>query len=172
MAIYAITHTCGHVENHRRHGAYNETERHNMVAVLGRESCSDCYRTYRAPNWRREVAAAITGAAETGLPPLRGTRKQLIWAQQIRGTWAPELFALRDRFGGRDVEEDPAVGTLMKTINYSLAMADAGWWIDTTGGGQATTVTMFLRHVRCLPVITTSEHEQLELLLEEIEQDR
>jgi len=36
MALYAITHKCGHVESYRRSGLYSKTTEQNLTVLLGR----------------------------------------------------------------------------------------------------------------------------------------
>jgi hypothetical protein len=174
MAVYAITHKCGHVETSRQLGRYNKTTEKNLIILLGTQLCSECHRNGRAPNWRREVAAAIAMVEASGLPALQGTKKQLIWAQQIRGRFAPEIIALRDRIGDHDVNDDPALGLLMKVIAFTLAKADAGWWIDKTGGNNGT-CTSLLRGAGFDWLLTEEirpeEREQFDRLLDKMEQD-
>ena len=121
-------------------------------AVSYYDECDDCKQK------RREDTAAqlAAEAKEAGLPELTGTPKQLVWAEQLRATFADNadkfidetnetLRILRHRIEirtakGKEVDDllpkEKELAQFLPIIpvvkNYLLhSKTDASWWIDT-----------------------------------------
>ena len=78
MAWYYVKRSCGHEERFQITG--NHSYREWMIARLEGELCSDCIAAQRA----EENAAAAAANAESELPALVGSEKQIGWAATIR----------------------------------------------------------------------------------------
>lgn len=131
MAKYEISHQCGHLVVHNIVGpdtVYRDgmTRRTWIARQRAGEPCSDCRGEQRAA--QAEVLA--TAAADIGMPPLRGSAKQVVWAEQLR---ADALGELDTRLA--PYSEDVAVP--LRTLLHAAARRrdDAVWWIDNRFGG-------------------------------------
>lgn len=78
MARYTVTHACGHTSEVQLYG--KEKDRQWRLHRLEQEDCLDC----------RNAAAAKANEAE-GLPALRGSEKQVCWAESVRSRIVHEL---------------------------------------------------------------------------------
>lgn len=78
MAKYQITMSCGHVETHDVIG--KRQQREWRISKLESELCSDCLAHQR----EKENQANAQLNAESGLPALTGSEKQIAWAETIR----------------------------------------------------------------------------------------
>lgn len=85
MALYRITHTCGHTVDHNLTGP--TSSRDWQVNKMQNEDCKDC-----------KLAAANQKAAATnqasGLPALEGSEKQVAWAESLRAKRIKQLAEL------------------------------------------------------------------------------
>lgn len=73
MAKYEIKHSCGHTETVSITGTNVHGERDRRIAWLESRPCRGC-----------EAAASAEAAREAGLPELKGSPKQVAWANDIR----------------------------------------------------------------------------------------
>ena len=73
MAKYTINHTCGHQSTKNIMGTNRNGERDRRIEWYASQACPAC-----------EKAAADAVAEKLNLPPLIGSDKQCVWANQIR----------------------------------------------------------------------------------------
>lgn len=110
MAKYTVHHVCGHSSEAQIYGP--EADRPAKQRRLGEGLCPECYAKQRA---EANVAAAESNA-EAGLPTLRGSLKQVAWAESIRGAALDSMIAA-------------GAGERMATAIVASQTA-ATWWID------------------------------------------
>lgn len=136
MAMYDIKHSCGHVVPANITGP--EAKRPARVDYLRSIPCEACVATAKAA----EVAAA-----NTGLPALEGTPKQIAWALKLRAEAVADAALVEDPVPHRQVAERisaycglPA-DDVFSRFEAALAMVTAArrkivtetsarWWID------------------------------------------
>lgn len=127
MAKYTITYKCGHQEEVQLYG--KESEREKKIAYYSTIDCPHC----RAEQARKE-------AEEFGLPQLKGSMKQIGWADDIR------------RLAKSNVEKMYELPTLKKevaekAVEWLYSHIDAAWWIDNRielGNSNIMTFVKFL----------------------------
>lgn len=115
MAKYTITHTCGHTSELQLFGPMSQRE-----WLIKREEegmCTACYREWQATQSAKQNK-------ELGLPELKGTEKQIAWAEKIRRQAVEEL----DRVG-RLVPEG-TIDQYREGLNLMYGKNHASWWID------------------------------------------
>jgi len=90
MAKYAVTYKCGHAGAVDIVGTNVNGERERKAAWYAQQLCPECYKAAKA---------AEAEKANEGYPELRGSDKQVAWANQIRAnmikTYAREIEATR-----------------------------------------------------------------------------
>lgn len=110
MAKYTVNHKCGHQVTVELYGA--QADRAKRISWMEADPCKECL-----------AAAALSEAAELGLPSLSGSVKQVAWATQIMTS---------------------AVGSAVKVYGIDKSKAveiasrytSAAHWIDTKMGGE------------------------------------
>lgn len=130
MALYDITRTCGHKEQVQIYGTNTRGQREWRAARLAEEPCADCRR---AAHQQRNAAAAQV-AAQSGLPALTGSERQIAWAESIRLAGLAQLADHATR-AARAVEDPAARERVVAVLLHILtriasAQTDARWWID------------------------------------------
>lgn len=111
MAIYTITHTCGHQQRHDITGP--EKNRESRADYYRSCVCADCYRA-------EQLAAAQKATAD--LPALTGSPKQIAWATKIRAKLVTQITEITARI------TDKAFGDMVR--GKILSQTDSRWWID------------------------------------------
>lgn len=116
MAQYGITYRCGHTATIQIYGTNVHGERKKKAAWYGTVDCPAC----RAARARRE---------HDGLPALKGSDRQVAWADDIRGKYMPKYT--RER---REWAEHGATAEQLAQVDKVLAwlkdQTSAAWWID------------------------------------------
>jgi len=130
MSKVRVTHSCGHIERHDLTG--NARTREWRAERLAEELCSVCFQAARDA----ESAAAALANAEAGLPPLRGTERQVPWGESIR---ARKLELIGRALGG-DLEGmesaafwgslNPKDPVLPAALDALQAQETAHFWIE------------------------------------------
>lgn len=120
MAWYYPKHVCGH-DGDRIQLLGPHSGREYRLNAIQREDCPTC-----------RTDAAQVKAAENGLQPLvRGTKKQLAWASQIRNgflsDWPATLAGVTWTNDTPDTEELSAAETVRQTLSSNT---DCRFWID------------------------------------------
>ncbi|HEY5834921.1 hypothetical protein [Streptomyces sp.] len=108
---YTVTHTCGHAATHDIYGPNTQGQREYKAGRLAEGPCPDCRAAARAERHDQQVATALD-TAQTAMPALTGTPRQVSWAE-----------TLRERALARLVD-DPAA------VRHAATLTDATWWID------------------------------------------
>lgn len=118
MAKYTITHSCGHQSTFELFGP--SKQRKWRLQQEKQKLCYDCYQKERA----KQAAELAEKNREMGLPPLKGTEKQVQWAECIRA----EAVVNMERHEPILSERDKAKFRQALDIIYSKD--SAAWWID------------------------------------------
>lgn len=109
MAKYDVTHTCGHVAIHALYGPVRDRQR--RIGWLEGQPCTECWR-------EQQQSAAEATSQEMALPALKGTEKQIAWAERIRAG-----------FLSRHIEETPMgqdrIQRLVTDVAYEVPRGDA-----------------------------------------------
>ena len=121
MAWYYVKRSCGHEERFQITG--NHSYREWMIARLEKEPCADCVAVERA----KENAAAAAANAESELPALVGSEKQIGWAETIRKGKLDQLGEIQKEFADQIAKEPDLFDATMRTIH---GQNSASWWID------------------------------------------
>lgn len=85
MAKYTITHSCGHEQTHALYGRIKDRE--NKIAWLATQECTECWKKAQKEARAKNDAEREKNFKKLGidnLPALRGTPKQIVWAEKIR----------------------------------------------------------------------------------------
>lgn len=153
MAWYEVTHKCGHTKRHQLYGPGSSREW--RISKFEEELCEDCYAAHLA----EENAKAAAENLENGLPSLKGSEKQVSWAETIR---KKILDSLEPLYKEVDEEATPEEKNLFEAaINLLMSKESASWWIDRRSryieniveecAGEA--------HTRIAPALPTTETE-------------
>lgn len=110
MGWNTIKYACGHAEQRQMYGKISERDR--LAEYLGRSKCPAC-----------AAAEAASKSAATGLPALKGSDKQIAWAQQIRAAKLAAIPAV-------NADGSPIGERAAAAIAALKARSDAKWWID------------------------------------------
>lgn len=127
MAHYDVTYACGHTGTVELFGKGKDREsRLDWLATL---DCPDC----REKAHQAQTAKSAAAAAELNFPALRGTAKQIAWAETIRmelyNGWMKELDWLRKRATGNAGTEN--IQQAQDVIDYTILNAvGASEWIN------------------------------------------
>lgn len=92
MAKYTVKHSCGHETEYKLFGRL--AERYRKLEWLETQPCFDCRR-------KAEEAEALKIIEGMELPELKGTSKQIAWANTIRAQY---IKARRDEYAMTDFE--------------------------------------------------------------------
>lgn len=166
MPKVTVTHSCGHQERHDLTG--NASTRAWRAGRLAEDLCSDCFRAAR----EAESAAAAASAAEAGLPPLRGSDRQVQWAETIRAKKLHVIArALVADLSPLEVstlwgDADPADPALPGLVDALHAMDSAHWWID--GRDLKSTALLLLVAATSAPSSAPSQAAHEDVLAEAI----
>lgn len=126
MAWEELTFACGHETRQQFYGPWRDRER--RIEWLKTQPCAECRRQSVIEASKASGATARTQveALGWGLPPLKGTDKQITWAQDLRATATVQLLkVVQEKFG------DLAWMSVSFWLIEALAMLDkAKFWID------------------------------------------
>ena len=107
-----ITHRCGHAEHHVVAG-YWVADQDREAARLARHRCRDCVEQAKQVAAAQAQSAAREQLGAVSLPPLRGSPRQVAWAETIR---LQQLAALCRAMPG--------------IVEQAAQLDDARWWIE------------------------------------------
>lgn len=136
MAKYTITHSCGHQAEHQIAG--KESERAARAQWLRERVCYACYKAAQIAEGKAEAAIACEAIADLPLVALKGSPKQVSWAETIRAKAIAEVRSRMTAFRDRQVEEGKLAGEALevrdalidRTVMTLATMSQASWWID------------------------------------------
>lgn len=124
MALYTITHTCGHDEEIQIYGTNIHGEREAKAARLSATPCAACQAAEARKSWG-------------DLPALTGSDKQIAWASDIRDTILATLTEQMSRLEALSDEQleqaGQGGGALDKTrqaLDQVKSEDKAHWWIE------------------------------------------
>jgi hypothetical protein len=149
MAKYTVIHTCDHSQEYQ---LYGKTDlRRNKIEWLETQLCPDCARAERDKRNAEINKKTAAANAAAGLPNLKGTHKQIAWAETIR---QEKIEAVKNfDFGG---ELTPGQQELFNRIVAAFQnQTDAAYWISLRGKSP-----LGLMHVACEIAGVTSEDLQ------------
>jgi len=126
MAKYQITRSCGHTETVNICGPGKDRDR--KAEYESGKLCYECYQAKQRAERDAAAAQAAETAAETGLPELTGSEKQIKWALQIRAEKLAEIDGYRAQLANAPSDADRQ--TAEGIMNWIAAQAAAAWWID------------------------------------------
>lgn len=121
-ANYTITHKCGHTEAVNLIGKGDG--RRKKLEWMASQDCLNC-----------QAKAAAEDSKNAGLSALKGSKKQVRWAEQIRAEKVAEVNSNADRFkqGFNFRETDLKERALKVVDNIRDRFAEqtsASWWIE------------------------------------------
>jgi hypothetical protein len=148
MAHYDITHTCGHDERIELFG--KTSERESRIEWLQERPCTECWKKERkaeAEARRNKEAAMIVekfgddaadavNAISNAASNLKGSSRQIMWAEDIRADCITEiidrLHSLVARIPGKATAQQSAeFAASCKAITSVIANeTSAAWWIE------------------------------------------
>lgn len=124
MAKYTVKHACGCEREYQLFGKNSERER--RLEWLATQDCPECKRAAE----EKKNAEAITGSpfAVVENTVLKGTEKQVAWANRIRREFLVELT-------GEAAKIKPAV--MPAFIKFFSEKTDSKFWIEEVRGSNA-----------------------------------
>lgn len=148
MAHYDITHTCGHDERIELFG--KTSERESRIEWLQERPCTECWKKERkaeAEARRNKEAAMIVekfgddaadavNAISNAASNLKGSSRQIMWAEDIRADCITEiidrLHSLVARIPGKATAQQSAEFAVRCRAFASVIANEtsAAWWID------------------------------------------
>lgn len=152
MAWYEVTHSCGHTERHQLIGPHKSREW--RISCLEGELCQECFEAKRA----EENTKAAEENRELGLPELKGSQKQIQWAETIRKAI---LEALEERFKEVEDATDEQKREYFQALDVLMAKESASWWIDHRDAYMPNVLGECLKEakLRTTPAIPTTDAE-------------
>ena len=149
MAKYQITYSCGHEGEIQLFGKM--TERDRKIKWLESEGlCPECYKAKQAAEREEASAKAHEAAKDMGLPALKGSERQVAWAETIRqSALDPKtaLAAILNIVCALPEDKTEAMGTKLESlmlseqktaedilydwcVSVACERTEAAWWID------------------------------------------
>jgi|SRR5579871_3641633 len=147
MAVYTVKHSCGHEERHNLVGS--KSIRDWRLARLAERECLACYQ--RAT---REAARQEAQAQE--LPALRGTEKQVGWAESLR---LEKLHELQEKLEHLppDKANDPLLQRAVEVISAETSAHQWIEWRDLPPGSLLLRVYKSLESAAATPAPATEQ---------------
>jgi hypothetical protein len=138
MALYTISHRCGHDAAHQIRGTDTRGERGRRAEWLAGFDCPDCQTAAKAAEHDAENTIAAALAAAESLPALAGTDRQVSRATTLRAAALDQLTDL-----GRSLLDQASTVEQHRQLDAQiargraalLARTEAGWWLDRRGAG-------------------------------------
>jgi len=124
MARYSIDYSCGH---RGEIVLFGPTKNREWRIEKEKENiCSDCYDQQLS----EQSIIATQENATNGMPPLRGTEKQVLWAERIRNAAMRSFETIgitpQTSYRLRDASQEE----IDLAVNAVMAKEKASWWID------------------------------------------
>lgn len=132
---YDVNYSCGHKGTVNLVGKY--VEREKKIEWMQQGVCPDCYKAQQAAKREAENKAAAVAAADAGLPALKGSEKQINWANSIRADLITGLEKIRTL--AIEANQPQAIIDIIDGIINNDA---AKFWIDNRGYTPKQIVTM------------------------------
>lgn len=146
MAKYTITHSCGHQAEHQIAG--KESERPARAQWLRERVCYACYKAAQIAQERAEAAIACEAITDLPLVALKGSPKQVSWAETIRAKAIADVRAQMTAFRDKQIAQGALAGEAIdarnalieRTLAKLAKIEQASWWIDRRTGTHRTFV--------------------------------
>jgi hypothetical protein len=125
MAIWKITHACGHEEEHDIGGPIEDRE--SRADWLNMTDCTACWKKKKHLEREEQSIAAQREARKAGLPPLRGTPRQIAWGETIRMErmrYAKQMLCQAEAKEFINTEQSD------QCLAYLSGREEAKWWIE------------------------------------------
>lgn len=132
---YDVNYSCGHKGTVNLVGKY--VEREKKIEWMQQGVCPDCYKAQQTAKREAENKAAVVAAADAGLPALKGSEKQISWANSIRADLITGLEKIRTL--AIEANQPQAIIDIIDGIINNDA---AKFWIDNRGYTPKQIVTM------------------------------
>ncbi len=129
MAQYTIERACGHTERVNICGPGKD--RNRRAEYEATKLCRECYRARLQVERDAAAAQAADAAAETGLPELTGSERQIKWALQIRAEIIAELDGYRVQLDNAPDQDQRELAE--NIMDWIAGQTSASWWIDNRG---------------------------------------
>ena len=125
---YEVKMSCGHVETVELFGKAADRER--KIAWLEKNGiCEECKKAEREAADR----AAAESAKENGWAELKGSEKQIAWAESIRAEKMAEMKKM-------PAANDQTKAIKEKIVETMAGINEARWWIDSRNDAAAALV--------------------------------
>jgi hypothetical protein len=128
MAWTDWTYSCGHEGREQMYGHYSS--RDARVEYLEGRLCPDCFKKEAREIAAKQEKLYLDPLSKLSLSALRGTEKQVTWANGIR---VQKLAALLDSSGGdvtKIIERIKVEDDFGKALRIFVYATNAAWWID------------------------------------------
>ena len=130
MAKYDVTRACGHEETVQLYGP--EKDREKTLRWMEQTPCSACYKQQQEKERSEKSRLDASWAEEAGLPALKGSTKQIAWAESIRASIMADFKGMIE--AGREISRPPEMEAERKRKisamwDWLSAQADSSWWI-------------------------------------------
>lgn len=123
MSQYNITRACGHSETIQISGPWKD--RDWKVKSEERKLCSDCWKAEQSKVRADAISTAVEFSKANNLPGLKGSEKQIAWAEQIR----KEHFDLIDPWAEKGITQD-IKDAFRRVVDEYMAETSAHAWIE------------------------------------------
>lgn len=149
MSKYYGSFICGHTGEVNIIGPVTDRERKRIRYFS--KVCPECYKTQKYEKRKSEIEKALELAGEWEFPPLKGSEKQIAWANQIRihtmqafyekcsictseqaieyfyKQTHPDFWTLNTMEVVQKAQPDDLI---QKMEDYLIGQTDSAWWID------------------------------------------
>lgn len=143
MGTYYGTYSCGHPGEYGVYGPVKDRQR-KADWYFENHVCQECLVKQRA----KDAAESAAKSARQGLPALKGSEKQVAWAETIRqailsaaeaglADFTAEVEALDP--GTTKETQETNIAIARAAIEDAKARAEARWWIDNRDIASAAT---------------------------------
>jgi hypothetical protein len=123
MAWYEIEYVCGHEGRIQIYG--KGSERQSQADYEATKDCPGCYRERLAKEREEELRKSLEANSQMDLPELKGSSKQIAWAETIRAKKIKDLLDLKSR-----LLDSANKQTAIEIIDCRIAKDEATYWID------------------------------------------
>lgn len=100
MAKYDVTFACGHTATVELFG--KSSDREWKLKRMAEGICPDCYKAQKEADRKAASEAAAKEAREQGFAELKGSEKQIAWAETIRAKFMEQLGELLEKMHQQD----------------------------------------------------------------------
>lgn len=100
MAKYDVTFACGHTATVELFG--KSSDREWKLKRMAEGICPDCYKAQKEAERKAASEAAAKEAREQGFAELKGSEKQIAWAETIRAKFMEQLDELLEKMHQQD----------------------------------------------------------------------